>query len=135
MITAWTNKNIPPQAGRRILVTGANSGIGYEAALELARAGAEVTLISRSEEKAQSAANRIIKTVPQAQLKLGVMDLSDLRSVRKFAERQLASDRPINVLINNAGIMALRKRLVSADGFELQFATNVPRGVVAMLKA
>lgn len=125
MITAWTNKNIPPQTGRRILVTGANSGIGYEAALELARAGAEVTLLSRSEEKAQGAANRIMKTVPQAQLKLGVMDLSDLRLVRKFAERQLASDRPINVLINNAGILAPRQRLVSADGFELQFATNV----------
>ena len=125
MITAWTNKNIPPQTGRRILVTGANSGIGFEAALELARAGADVTLISRSEEKAQTAADRIKKIVPQAQLEPGVMDLSNLRSVRKFAESQLASDRPINTLINNAGIMAPRKRLVSQDGFELQFATNV----------
>lgn len=110
MITAWTNKNIAPQTGRRILITGANSGIGYEAALELARAGAEVTLISRSEEKAQDARNRIRKLVPQARLELGVMDLSNLRSVRRFAEGQLASDRPINVLINNAGIMAPRKK-------------------------
>jgi NAD(P)-dependent dehydrogenase (short-subunit alcohol dehydrogenase family) len=125
MITAWTNKNIPPQTGRRILVTGANSGIGYEAALELARAGAEVTLISRSEKKAQDARDRIWKMVPRARLELGVMDLSNPRSVRKFAERELASDRPINVLINNAGIMAPRKRLVSGDGYELQFATNV----------
>jgi len=138
MITAWTNKNIPPQTGRRMLVTGANSGIGFEAAsrretpgygsefrLELARAGADVTLISRSEEKVQTAADRIKKIAPQAQLELGVMDLSNLRSVRKFAESQLASDRPINTLINNAGIMAPRKRLVSQDGFELQFATNV----------
>lgn len=125
MITAWTTNNIPSQTGRRILVTGANSGIGYEAALELARAGAEVTLISRSEEKAQDARNRIRKVVPTARLDLGVMDLSNPRSVRTFAERQLASDRPINVLINNAGIMAPRKRLVSEDGHELQFATNV----------
>src|SRR5260370_27852742 len=125
MITGWTNKNIPLQTGKRVLVTGANSGIGYEAALELARAGAEVTLISRSEEKAQGAANRIMNIVPQARLELGVMDLSKPRSVRRFAESQLASDRPINTLINNAGIMAPRKRLASEDGFELQFATNV----------
>jgi NADP-dependent 3-hydroxy acid dehydrogenase YdfG len=65
MITAWTNKNIPPQTGRRVLVTGANSGIGFQAALELARAGAEVTLISRSEEKAEDARNRIRRIVPQ----------------------------------------------------------------------
>lgn len=125
MNTEWTTKDIPLQAGKRILVTGANSGIGYEAALALARAGAEVTLISRSKEKAQSAANRITKIVPDARLELGVMDLSSLKSVREFAETQLASDCPINTLINNAGIMAPRKRLVSEDGFELQFATNV----------
>lgn len=125
MTSSWTNANTPAQTGKRILVTGANSGIGYEAALELARAGAEITLISRSREKAQNAATRIMKIVPEARLEPGVMDLSNLRSVRKFAESQLASDRPINTLINNAGIMAPRKRLVSADGFELQFATNV----------
>lgn len=113
MITAWTNRNIPPQTGRRILATGANSGIGYEAALELARAGAEVTLISRSEEKAQDARNRIWKVVPQARLELGLMDLSNPRSVRKFAQRQLASDRPINVLINNAGSWRLEKGLLA----------------------
>lgn len=125
MNTEWTTKDIPLQAGKRILVTGANSGIGYESALALARAGAEVTLISRSKQKAQSAANRITKIVPDARLELGVMDLSSLKSVREFAETQLASDCPINTLINNAGIMAPRKRLDSQDGFELQFATNV----------
>jgi NAD(P)-dependent dehydrogenase (short-subunit alcohol dehydrogenase family) len=126
MITAWTNKNIPPQTGRRILVTGANSGIGYEAALELARAGADVTQISRSEEKAEDARNRIWKMVPQARLELGVMDLSNPRSVRKFAEPQLASDRPINVLINNAGIMAPRK----TPRFDIPLRPkNLPRGV------
>lgn len=93
--------------------------------MELARGDAEVTLISRSEEQAQDARNRIWRVVPQARLELGVMDVSNPRSVRKFAERQLASDRPINAWINNAGIMAPRKRLVTEDGYELQFATNV----------
>lgn len=125
MITNWKTKDMPLQTGKRILVTGANSGIGYEAVLALARAGAEVTLICRSQEKAQSAADRIRKDVPHARLEPGVTDLSSLRSVRDFAERQLATDRPIDALINNAGIMAPRKRLVSEDGFELQFATNV----------
>lgn len=125
MITNWKTNDLPSQTGKRILVTGANSGIGYEAALALARAGAEITLICRSEEKAQSAANRIRKEVPHARVELGVMDLSSLRSVRDFAERQLAADRTIDTLINNAGIMAPRERLVSKDGFELQFATNV----------
>lgn len=125
MITNWKTKDMPPQTGKRILVTGANSGIGYEAVLALARAGAEVTLICRSQEKAQSAADRIRQDVPHSWLEPGVTDLSNLRSVRDFAERQLATDRPIDTLINNAGIMAPRKRLVSEDGFELQFATNV----------
>ena len=125
MTKPWTLRDIPPQTGKRILITGANSGIGWHTALELARAKAEVTISARSQEKAEGAAARIRAQVPQARLKTGVMDLADLSSVRTFADRELADPRPIDTLINNAGVMALPKREVSRDGFEMQFATNV----------
>lgn len=121
----WTTEDIPPQDGKRIIVTGANSGLGWHTALELARAGAEVTLCARSQEKADAAATRIRALLPKALLKTAVLDLAELASVRAFAERQLLGNQLIDTLINNAGVMALPKREVSKDGFELQFATNV----------
>jgi NAD(P)-dependent dehydrogenase (short-subunit alcohol dehydrogenase family) len=113
MTKPWTLRDIPPQTGKRILITGANSGIGWHTALELARAEAEVTISARSQEKAEGAAARIRAQVPQAQLKTGVMDLADLASVRAFADCELADPRPIDTLINNAGVMALPKREVA----------------------
>ena len=125
MSRAWTSREIPRQGGKRILVTGATSGIGWNTALELARAGAEVAIPARTQTKAEDGAARIRTQVPQANLKPGVMDLSSMTSVRTFAEQQLADTRPIDVLINNAGVMAIPKRTLSVDGFEMQFATNV----------
>jgi NAD(P)-dependent dehydrogenase (short-subunit alcohol dehydrogenase family) len=125
MQKVWTTKDIPPQTGKRIIVTGANSGIGWHTALELARAGAEVTLTARSAAKADEAAVRIRRRVPGAKLKTAILDLADLANVRAFAAVELADAQPIDVLVNNAGIMALPKREISVDGFELQFATNV----------
>ncbi len=125
MSQPWTTRDIPLQTGKRIIVTGANSGIGFHTALELARAGAEVTLASRNPQKLKQAAKRIVTAVPNASVRTGTIDTSDPDSVSRFAEAQLADPRPIDTLINNAGIMALPKREVSVDGHELQFATNV----------
>lgn len=121
----WTVKDIPSQDGKRIVVTGANSGIGWHAALELARAGAEVTIASRNENKAIEAVRRILDLAPQASAHAGKLDLSDPDSVKAFADRELDRDRPLDTLINNAGVMALPDRRESIDGHETQFATNV----------
>ncbi|MGN1289176.1 MAG: oxidoreductase [Bradyrhizobium sp.] len=135
MTKAWTVKDIPSQVGKRIVVTGANSGIGWHAGLELARAGAEVTIASRNEMKAADAARRILADVPNANVDTGKLDLSNPRSVNAFAESQLSLSRPIDVLINNAGVMALPDRRESVDGHEMQFATNVlgPYRLTALL--
>lgn len=125
MSKTWTTNDIPSQAGRRIIVTGANSGIGWCAALELARAGGEVTLAARSRAKGEDAAARIRAVIPDADVRTGVLDLSDPASVRAFADEQLARSLPIDTLINNAGVMALPRREVAVDGHEMQFATNV----------
>ena len=135
MTNEWTVKDIPSQAGKRIVVTGANSGIGWHAALELARAEAEVTIASRNQAKAEEAAHRILDIVPNAKVATGKLDLSNPTSVKAFAESQLAQPQSIDVLINNAGVMALPDRRESVDGHELQFATNVlgPYRLTAML--
>lgn len=135
MTKAWTVKDIPSQAGKRVIVTGANSGIGWHAALELARAGAEVTIASRNEAKAEDAARRILAIVPGARIDAGKLDLSNPASVKAFAEGQLTLTRPIDVLVNNAGVMALPDRRESVDGHEMQFATNVlgPYRLTALL--
>ncbi|MFK0206168.1 SDR family NAD(P)-dependent oxidoreductase [Agrobacterium sp. NPDC090283] len=125
MSKVWTPVDIPSQAGKRVIVTGGNSGIGWYTALELARAGAEVTIAARNEAKCEDAARRIREVIPTAQVRSGMLDLSDPGSVQSFAESQLEDSRPIDMLINNAGIMGLPKREVSVDGHELQFATNV----------
>lgn len=135
MTQTWTKNDIPSQAGKRIIVTGANSGIGWHAALELTRAGADVTIASRNDAKAAEAAQRIRSIVPNAKLSVGKLDLSRPDSVKAFAESQLARPDPIDTLINNAGVMALPDRRESIDGHELQFATNVlgPYRLTAML--
>ena len=121
----WTTRDIPDQTGRRAIVTGANSGIGWHTALELARAGAEVTIASRDERRAAAAAEHIRTALPSARVRTGALDLARLASVHAYAASELADPRPIDLLVNNAGVMALPERRVSPDGHELQFATNV----------
>jgi len=118
-------KLVPDQAGRRVLITGANSGIGYPTARELARAGAHVLLGSRDRAKGEAAVARLRSDVPAASVELSVFDLASLDSVREFAARELERGLPLDVLIDNAGVMAPPKRLETKDGFELQFGTNV----------
>ncbi|TDC56107.1 SDR family NAD(P)-dependent oxidoreductase [Actinomadura sp. KC345] len=117
----WTTGNIPDLHGRRAIVTGANSGIGYHTALQLARRGASVVLACRSAERGQAAFDRVRAAAPDADLVLGSLDLADLSSVRTFAERH--GDAALDILVNNAGVMAIPSRR-TADGFEMQFGTN-----------
>ncbi|HEX5234582.1 MAG TPA: oxidoreductase [Silvibacterium sp.] len=119
----WTVGDIPPQNGRLAVVTGANSGIGWYTALELARAGAAVILAARSEEKALDAVARIRKQLPNADVRPEVLDLASLASVRRFAAR-VGAEAKLDLLINNAGVMKIPRREVTEDGFERQFATN-----------
>lgn len=125
MTKHWTAADIPSQAGRRVLITGANSGIGYMAALKLARKDAKVLLGCRDQRRGEAAIARIIADSPGADLELVVLDLASLDSVREVAARQLDKGLPLDLLINNAGVMTPPKRLETKDGFELQFGTNV----------
>lgn len=120
----WTADDLPSQAGKTILVTGANSGVGYHAALELARKGASVILACRNPQKAAEALARIKAEAPDAKVELADLDLASLKSVRAFGASFSSSGRTLDVLLNNAGIMAPLTRKVSEDGLELQFQTN-----------
>ena len=123
-MSAWTIHNIPSQGGKLAVVTGANSGLGYETALALAQAGGEVILASRSAAKGRDALARIRALSPQAKLRLELLDLASLASIADFAGRLLAEGRPLDLLVNNAGVMALPTRQTTADGFEMQLGTN-----------
>jgi NAD(P)-dependent dehydrogenase (short-subunit alcohol dehydrogenase family) len=125
MSDKWRAADIPSLAGKRVLITGANSGIGYHAALKLARKGAHVMLASRDRQRGEAALARLDADAPSAHTELVIFDLASLASVRSFAENELAKHRPLHILINNAGVMAPPKRLQTTDGFELQFGTNV----------
>jgi NAD(P)-dependent dehydrogenase (short-subunit alcohol dehydrogenase family) len=120
-MSKWTVGQIPEQTGKTALITGANSGIGYQAALELARHGAHVLLGVRSREKGEAALARLGKEAPGASAEIALLDVASLASVRGFAESFAG---PLDVLINNAGVMALPRREVTEDGFERQFGTN-----------
>ena len=120
----WTAAEMPAQAGKTVLVTGANSGIGYQTALELARHGAHVLLGCRSESKGNAALERMRRELPEARVELALLDMASLESIRNFASAFNASAAVLDILINNAGVMALPTRELTSDGFERQMATN-----------
>jgi NAD(P)-dependent dehydrogenase (short-subunit alcohol dehydrogenase family) len=123
MAGRWTAADIPDQGGRLVVVTGANSGLGLITTRELARAGAQVIMACRDVAKGQAAADQITAAVPAAQVRVEQLDLADLGSVGEFAQRFGAEHDRLDLLVNNAGIMAAPRRLTK-DGFESQFGTN-----------
>ena len=120
---AWTEKDMPDQAGRTVVVTGANSGLGYLTSLELARQGAHVVMAVRDLDKGRLAQARILATRPKGSTELRRLDLANLDEVKTFARRLLDEHKAIDVLVNNAGIM-MPPRSLTAQGHELQFGVN-----------
>ncbi|MEU4997084.1 oxidoreductase [Streptomyces sp. NPDC021622] len=119
----WTTEQIPDQSNRVFVVTGANSGLGLATTRALARKGANVILAVRDEAKGRRAVAEITAGQPDAQLEVRRLDLADLDSVRDFADGLRADHARLDVLVNNAGVMA-PPRTLSAQGHELQFAAN-----------
>jgi NAD(P)-dependent dehydrogenase (short-subunit alcohol dehydrogenase family) len=119
----WTARDLPNLRERIVVVTGANSGIGFEASLALAGAGAHVVLGCRNEALGSEALAAIRETHPSASLELVRLDLAELDSVRRFADLVAERHSRLDVLVNNAGVMALPHRR-TADGFEMQLGTN-----------
>ncbi|MFJ6719309.1 SDR family oxidoreductase [Streptomyces sp. NPDC091259] len=115
---------VPDQSGKLAVVTGSNSGTGKEAARRLAEAGARVVLAVRTPAKGERAREEILARHPHARVEVRRIDLADLASVAAFADAFLADGVPLDLLVNNAGLMAPPTRMTTADGFELQFGTN-----------
>lgn len=122
-MSKWNVSDIPSQAGKTAIITGGNSGVGYEAARALAAKGARVILAVRSADKGEQAAAAIRQATPKASVEVMQLNLADLASVRSFAGAFLARGEPLPILVNNAGVMALPYH-TTADGFEVQFGTN-----------
>jgi NAD(P)-dependent dehydrogenase (short-subunit alcohol dehydrogenase family) len=120
----WSTADIPDLTGRRALVTGATSGIGYETALELLRHGADVVIAARNHEKAAQAAENIKQAVGKVPAVVE-LDLADLASVAKAADEVTKEADRLDLLVNNAGVMAPPYRQ-TPDGFELQVGTKPP---------
>ena len=121
----WDQTRIGDQRGKSVIVTGANSGIGFHTALELGRAGASIVVACRDARRGEEAVTRMQTQAPHGAFRFEPLDLADLRSVRALASRVLAREEALDVLINNAGVMAVPTRELTADGFERQFGTNV----------
>ena len=119
----WTAGDVPRLDGLTVIITGANSGVGYETAIELARHGADITLACRSASRGESALRRIKSDSPSAIVELAQLDLGDLESVEMFARQFCATQDKLDLLINNAGIMATPYR-TTVSGFESQIGTN-----------
>ncbi|WP_449394485.1 oxidoreductase [Devosia riboflavina] len=119
----WTARDIPPQQGRSVVVTG-TGGLGYEDGLALARSGATVIIAGRNPQKGAEAVANIREAIPAAAVRFEQLDLASLRSVEDFAKRLKGQLDGLDVLINNAGVMVPPERQETADGFELQFGTN-----------
>jgi len=122
-VERWTADRIGDQTGRTFIVTGANSGLGFETARQLAAHGGRVVLTARSESKGADAVERIRAAHSGASVEFRLLDLADLTSVRRFADAILDDGITVDVLVNNAGVMVPPRRL-TAQGFESQFATN-----------
>ncbi|BBZ42411.1 SDR family NAD(P)-dependent oxidoreductase [Mycobacterium conspicuum] len=122
-MTKWTVTDIPDQTGRTAVVTGANTGLGFETAAALAARGAHVVMAVRNVEKGKQAAARITEATAGANVELQELDLTSLASVRAAAEQLRSNHDRIDLLINNAGVMYTPKS-TTKDGFELQFGTN-----------
>src|SRR5262245_51112066 len=123
MTARWTSGDVPGQQGRLAVVTGANTGLGFETAQVLAARGASVVLAVRDTEKGERAAARIAVTAPGANVTVQPLDLASLESVRAAAGELRAQHPAIDLLINNAGVMFTPQQ-TTGDGFELQFGTN-----------
>jgi NAD(P)-dependent dehydrogenase (short-subunit alcohol dehydrogenase family) len=123
-MTDWSTADIPPMTGKTAVITGATGGLGYETALALAGAGATVVLTGRNDAKGRGALEQIRIQVPNARISYEELDLAKLASVADFAARFGAAHTSLDLLVNNAGVMALPKRQETADGFEMQLGTN-----------
>ncbi len=117
--------HVPDQSGRYVVVTGANSGTGKEATRALAAAGAHVLMAVRTPAKGEAARADILAQVPHAHLEVRRLDLADLATVHAFADALTAQGRPVDTLVNNAGVMAVPTRMTTVDGHELQWGSNV----------
>ena len=124
MSAKWTAADIPDQSGRVAIVTGSNSGLGYDTAAALASKGAHVVMAVRNLGKGNEAVERLKKASPAANVTLQELDLSSLDSVRKAAEEMRSAHPRIDLLVNNAGVMYVPTREATQDGFEMQFGTN-----------
>ncbi|MGH3729120.1 MAG: oxidoreductase [Micromonosporaceae bacterium] len=122
-MTSWTTSDIPDLRGLSAVVTGANNGLGLVTARELARAGARTVLACRSVDRGERAATTIRDAHPEADVTVAALDLADLTSVRRFADSYTADHDGLDLLVNNAGVMALPYGK-TPDGFEVQFGTN-----------
>ncbi len=121
MTKKWSASDIPDLTGKRALVTGGNSGIGFHTVRELALHGAEVILATRDKARGETALINIRKSLPNAKIELALLDLSYLDKIRSLAS---SVNGKLDILINNAGVMAVPQRCLTTDGFELQFGTN-----------
>ncbi len=119
----WTVEQMPDLSGRTVVVTGANSGLGFEATRGFARRGAHVVMACRSRTRGTLAKQELARELPDASLEVRTLDLAALSSVRRFADRIRADFDSVDVLCNNAGVMAIPRR-TTEDGFEMQFGVN-----------
>lgn len=119
----WTGADIPSLKGLSVVITG-TGGIGYETALEMTRAGAEVIMAGRNKDKGEEAVRKINSLKPIGNICFEILDLADLKSIKAFGERIKAQRKSLDILINNAAVMNPPQRKITKDGFELQMGTN-----------
>lgn len=119
----WTKKDIPPQTGNVVVVTGATGGIGYETSLFFVEAGATVIVAGRNETKGKDALERIKAVCPEGKAVFGKVDLCSLASIAEFCIWFLSQYEILDILINNAGVVS-KTRETTADGFEMMIGTN-----------